>query len=564
MKNFTLLISSLLAGTMAIGQARVQAIHNCPDPMAGTVDVYLDSDVVFDDISYQEASPYIDAPFGTLFTLYVCNPSASNDATYDPTTDNSLVLYEKDFTLNNGQAYVIVASGGLAETGATEFDLRSYTGQEGSTTAGNTDLNIIHSSYDAPEVNVYDANNATVLVPGFEFGDDTDYMDIPANNYGIQVRLMDNTVVESQFSADLTGFADESVIVLATGYADPGSAVGTEPFGLMAVAEDGTVTLLPTEATTPARLQAIHNSAAQDASAVDVYLNAGATPLLNNFEFRTASAFMDAPAGESFNLAVAPENSASVGDAIYDEDFLLESSKTYIVVASGIIGSGNYDPNTPFELIPIEDAREEAENNGKVDVLIYHGSTDAPTVDVEETLVPEGPLATSISYGEAQGYVELDPQEHLLSVISTGTTIDTYEADLTALADSAITVLASGFFDPAVNEDGSVFGLWVAFASGGDLLELNKLANLNDNGDLSELSVYPNPVTKELNVSFENIGGKQNISIVDMLGKVVYESTISKSSTNTSIDVSQLNNGVYTVNVNSSNGVSSRRIVVNK
>ena len=44
-----------------------------------------------------------------------------------------------------------------------------------------------------------------------------------------------------------------------------------------------------------ARLQVIHNSADVAADQVDVYLNG--TLLLDNFAFRTATPFIDAPAG---------------------------------------------------------------------------------------------------------------------------------------------------------------------------------------------------------------------------------------------------------------------------
>ena len=47
--------------------------------------------------------------------------------------------------------------------------------------------------------------------------------------------------------------------------------------------------------------------------------------------------------------------------------------------------------------------------SGNVDVLVHHGSTDAPTVDVVETGVGAGTLVDDISYTEFQGYLELGP-----------------------------------------------------------------------------------------------------------------------------------------------------------
>ena len=63
-----------------------------------------------------------------------------------------------------------------------------------------------------------------------------------------------------------------------------------------------------------ARVQVVHNSADAAAEFVDVYLDA--TLLIPDFEFRTASPFIDAPAGVEIDLSVAPAGSMNVGDAI--------------------------------------------------------------------------------------------------------------------------------------------------------------------------------------------------------------------------------------------------------
>jgi len=61
--------------------------------------------------------------------------------------------------------------------------------------------------------------------------------------------------------------------------------------------------------TATARVQVIHNSADLAAASVDIYLNN--TLLIDNFNFRTASPFIDAPAGEEITISVAPSTSMS-------------------------------------------------------------------------------------------------------------------------------------------------------------------------------------------------------------------------------------------------------------
>ena len=63
-----------------------------------------------------------------------------------------------------------------------------------------------------------------------------------------------------------------------------------------------------------ARIQVIHNAADPAADSVDIYLNG--TRLLDNFKFRTATPFIDAPAGVALNIGVAPANSTTAADTI--------------------------------------------------------------------------------------------------------------------------------------------------------------------------------------------------------------------------------------------------------
>ena len=58
-----------------------------------------------------------------------------------------------------------------------------------------------------------------------------------------------------------------------------------------------------------ARLQVIHNAADPAANQVDVYLNGSLA--LDNFEFRTATPFIDVPANVLINIGIAPPNSTS-------------------------------------------------------------------------------------------------------------------------------------------------------------------------------------------------------------------------------------------------------------
>ncbi|WP_129583005.1 DUF4397 domain-containing protein, partial [Flavobacterium cyanobacteriorum] len=99
-----------------------------------------------------------------------------------------------------------------------------------------------------------------------------------------------------------------------------------------------------------ARVQVIHNAADAAASVVDVYLNGEI--LINDFAFRTASSFVNAPAGTPITIVVAPGNSTSATEGIYTLTTTLTANETYVIVASGIVSTSGYSPNQAFQLYP--------------------------------------------------------------------------------------------------------------------------------------------------------------------------------------------------------------------
>lgn len=559
--KFTLAALGLFMASTAFSQtARVQAIHNCPDPAAATVDVWINDQLLLPGFQYKEASPYINAPAMVNFDLSITAPGA---------VDTVGAIFKKTFNLSTNSTNVVVASGGLAETGATAFDLRAYVGQEQATNQGmgEVSLNVIHGSYDAPMVDIHEVQvPAGELVPDLSFGEDVGaYVNLGATDYDVQIKAQTGEAV-IEFDADLSSLADSAVIVMATGYLDPSSAVGTEPFGLLAILPDGTVIPLSSQAITPARLQVIHNCAATDAAMVDVWLNDGAMPLLDDFAFRTASPFINAPAGEFFDVSIALPTSMDTTGALYRETFILESNRTYIVVASGTVGSGTYSPATPFSLEVIANAREMAADPMDVDVIVWHGATDAPMVDVVESQVGAGTIVDDISYGEAQGYLELTPADYDLNVtdMSGATTLFSYDANLSAFTGAALTVLASGFVDPSANNNASAFGLWVASGAGGALIELTNITSVEDLSTISNIVAYPNPAVDVLNISLDSEqSGDFVVSIFSSTGQLIQQTFTQVVAGNNQLvlDVNDLSKGTYIIQVSDNNSSSTMQFV---
>jgi len=76
-------------------------------------------------------------------------------------------------------------------------------------------------------------------------------------------------------------------------------------------------------------------------------------------------------------------------------------------------------------------------------------------------------------------------------------------------------------------------------------------------------SVLPNPVSQNLSLNFETFLDKTTIQIYNILGKQVYNRTLSSVKKSSSIDVSQFAKGVYLVRVISDKVAHTRRFIKN-
>lgn len=219
-----------------------------------------------------------------------------------------------------------------------------------------------------------------------------------------------------------------------------------------------------------ARVQVIHNSADPAAKFVDVYLD-GAL-LLNDFRFRTATPYIDAPAGTPITISIAPSTSVSVDDAIANFTYTLTEGDKYVVVANGVLDPGAFAPNpdgvsTAFNLFVRNEMREEALDPANLDFVFFHGTTDAPTVDAIARGVAT--VVDNAAYTAFTDYVSVPADKYIIDV-TPGDVPSLIVASARALLDGAggasAVIFASGFFDTALNPGGKSFKLFYALPDG--------------------------------------------------------------------------------------------------
>ena len=566
MKPEKLFLTTLAAGALQLGgavygqTARLQVVHNCADLAAAQVDVYVNGALLLDDFAFRTATPFIDVPAQVPLSVAIApgNSTSVGDA-----------IFTQPFLLDDGGSYQVVASGTVSPTGyspATPFSLEVFADAREAAQGPGTDVLVLHGATDAPTVDVFEsAVVSTTIVDDASYGDFAGYLELPTLDFTVQVRTADNSTIVAAYAAPLQtlGLQGAALTVLASGFLNPANNSNGPAFGLwVALPSGGPLVELPSAAIPTARLQAIHNSADLAAAEVDVYLN-GAL-LVDDFAFRTATPFVDVQAGVDLTLSIAPGNSTSVADAIANFPYNLPAGGSFILVANGIVSATGYNPATPFDMLVFADAREAAQGPG-TDVLVLHGATDAPTVDVGETAVLAGAtIVDDLFYGEFDGYLEIPAADYVLEVrTSDGTPLIAYQAPLSTLGldGAAITVLASGFLTPANNSNGPGFGLWVALAAGGPLVELPLSTGVDESALISSANVWPNPATESLFIDMtarENV--QASIILADATGRTVRNissASISSGESRIVLDLNGLSGGLYHLNIFGANSYRS-------
>lgn len=241
-------ISTTTTVTVNALTARAQIIHNAADTLLGSVDVYANGAVLVPALGFREATPFVDVPAEVEIDvdLYLTGTEPGSGS---PAFSAADVVFEP------GKTYTIIANG-VATDGyaanpdgiSTAFELHVFDdAKESHETAEEASIYAWHGVTDAPTVDIY-ARDIGKLVDAAAYGDRTEYLNVPASSYILDITAAGSSDVLLSYTADLTSAGGQVVGVLASGFLDPSANKDGAAFGLLAVFADGSTALLPTAA----------------------------------------------------------------------------------------------------------------------------------------------------------------------------------------------------------------------------------------------------------------------------------------------------------------------------
>lgn len=518
--------------------ARVQVIHNAPD---NPLDIYIDSIRLADNMAFRKATAFADVPADRNLRFGIAGSGS---------TGASASIASFPFNLQTGKRYVMMVAGiaGAAGPSALNLFVKSDARETGS--ASGLDMMVFHGVPDAPPVDLDAVFEADNLISGLSYGMFTDYQNLPAAKYDFALQPAGTSQTAASFRADLSGLSGKVATVFASGFLSqlPG-------FSLLAAFPDGTVTEFGQ--TPRARFQLVHNS---PAPLIDVYV--GNTRLLDGFSFRTATPFADIPADRDLTIRCAADTSNSPASSFYSLPVNLGAGETFVMVASGIVGAPG--PKA-FKLFLKSGARESASVPGNVDAQFFHGSTDAPEVDIR---LPGGAvLFDNLQYGEFSGYQSAsaaDYKYYLTPFNNNNNILGAYIAEWSQYPGEAVTVFASGYYSGV----SPAFALWAAFGSGVTVPLPPVAVSTIEPAARGGIYLWPNPATEAVAVRiYMEDNAELTYRIIDAGGKTVQAGSFGQVNAGTfdeTLGVGSLIPGVYSLQVSSSTGTLVQKLVIQR
>ena len=151
------------------------------------------------------------------------------------------MVAELALDLEQSESYVITAYGIVGDNNKP-FNLLSSSLNLNATNEDNVTIKLMHGVTDAPAVDIY--ANGSLVFENISYGTYSDYVNVEADNYTIDVKAYgdDNTV--ASFDAPLNSYGGRSGIVAASGFLNPTEQDST--FALIFATPDGeTLQLAP-------------------------------------------------------------------------------------------------------------------------------------------------------------------------------------------------------------------------------------------------------------------------------------------------------------------------------
>jgi hypothetical protein len=536
-----------LGARLTAQNAYVQLIHTVADVVGvglpafpivlDSIDVYISLDggatwtLVVPDFKFRQATPFLPLPANSNQLLAGIAPGNS--------ISSGDILLQYAIPPLSPNTYYVAAVAGTIDFSIPQVDVDIYyfsPARNATTGSGANDVDILlfHGSPDAGPVSYYWAydmqqhayvRDGHLSYKGYSSG----YRTLSSDDILVLGDSADANIILPQGfyypeRSDAFWDGQSAGVIFVSGYVNTSDPA--KQLGVHIALPNGTVRpLSPQEVR---RLQIVHNAADPALAEVDIHLGTFPDPYPLPLDFRQATPAIFFEGTGNVPIIFSARGNATTPLATINLT-LPPAGSNAAVFAQGVTDPSNFAPNpdnisTAFGLKDFTGVKGvEAANNFAA--MAFHGVTDAPTVDVE--IVGVGTVS-NLSYGSSSAapVTFASGVARRININVGSSTVASFNLSQTQARDQVGAIIfASGFLNPANNQNGPAFGLYIVYPTGE--VEPLSLASGINRGPIGEVrvSTWPTMAGSWTVAVSAGAASKLPYRLVSTTGQVLEEGT---------------------------------------
>ncbi len=568
--------------------ARLQLINNSPDIDNNSIDLYINDTKVISGIDFRKASPYITIQAG----IVKARISKKN-------MDDTLCLYA-GAVINSGVAYCTIASGVkdtslyAANPNGTNrsFSIAGIDSvRENSSSPSAFQYYVINGVQDAAAIDFNRLSPASTIINDLVYNPQSDCPYFSStSNFIFNISNANKSNYWASYNLPATSLLGQSGVVFTSGlYQTTGNPTGSQGVKLFAALSSGNVIEIKR---LTGKMQFIHNSADSSIDKINIYANG--VKIYDGLEFRHSTGLLaiDSYIPVRLNIAAYPTNDTM--SSLWASTILPDSGYS-VSITKGLANSTGYVANpdarsTSFGMITYGIGKLKPTIATNNELLFFNGLTDSKQI----TLQGEGEglfMAYNVGYGSFNKYIPAKANAASKYYVSdvNGKIIGVYKANFVGKSGKTGVLFSSGFvktIDTIIHKDatgkpkdtvlvkfnktGPAVGFFIAWNDGTiDTLEIELAMGLSVdkiNKHEATANIFPNPASTIISATYElPFQSTMSIAIYDGNGKLVKQISIEKASAGihqSNINIEELQNGLYLIQLKTDFGVKTFKLVV--
>lgn len=208
------LILTFLVSIGAHAQARLQLVHNCSDPSAAVVDIYVNG-VKYDDVRYRTATGFVTVPSAVDVRIVVAKGTSMN------VDDGAVFTASAQF--EDGREYIAIAGGNVGSAFSNPFgrDLGFTIFQNparSQSSAQTVSVALFHGITDAPKIDVYVNGGEAPFARNLDYGVMTPYAPLPISTFEFGISPAYTNSIIARYRFNTQPYGGLAGIIVASGY----------------------------------------------------------------------------------------------------------------------------------------------------------------------------------------------------------------------------------------------------------------------------------------------------------------------------------------------------------